>query len=224
MTLKLVIWDMDGTLVDSRASIQNAMADAFVACDLVPPEFDDLRQTIGLGLHDVFRQLTPEDCHAEKLETLVEAYKQAFFKRRQAPDYHEPLYDGARETLERLADENWLQALATGKSHRGIRAVFESHNLGPYFDSIHCADDGPGKPNPFMLHEAMGALGAEPMQCVMIGDAVFDMQMGRAAGMHTLGVSWGFGAAHELTEAGAHDVHHTFKTLNAALDGFGVRA
>ena len=93
--------------------------------------------------------------------------------------------------------------------------------LDPLFDTVWCADDGPGKPHPFMVEQAMAALGAAPERSVMIGDAIFDIQMGRAAGVHTLGVSWGFGEAHELDTAGAHEVHHDFETLNAALDGFG---
>ena len=113
--------------------------------------------------------------------------------------------------------------MATGKSHRGIRAVFDMHPLEPFFDTIWCADDGPGKPHPFMVDQCMNALGVEPHQTLMIGDAIYDIQMGRAAGVHTLGVSWGFGAAHELEAVGAHEIHHDFATLNQSLDRFAGR-
>ena len=219
MSLKLAIFDMDGTLVDSREVIQTAMVTAFERCGLVPPAYEATRQIVGLGLSEACQRLAPD---YGDLPRLVAEYKQAFVSRRSEPDFKEPLYDGAIETLERLAKENWLIAMATGKSHAGIKAVFDMHPLGQYFDTVWCADDGPGKPHPFMCLEAMKAVGAEAEQSLIIGDAIFDIQMGRAAGIHSIGVSWGFGEAEELHAAGAHEVHHDFAELNAALDCFGA--
>ncbi|WP_084417873.1 HAD-IA family hydrolase [Henriciella litoralis] len=216
--LKLAIWDMDGTIVDSRDVIQTAMCRAFVACGLPEPAYDDLRKTVGLGLHEVCSTLAP-DYH--DIPALTEAYRQAFVARRTEENFVEPLYDGAIETLDRLANEGWLIAMATGKSHRGIRAIFEMHPLEQYFDTIWCADDGPGKPHPFMVQQAMDALGCEPHQSLIIGDAIHDIAMGRNAGIHTMGVSWGFGEAGELKAAGAHEVHDEFTSLNQGLDKFG---
>ncbi|MEL7231818.1 MAG: HAD-IA family hydrolase, partial [Pseudomonadota bacterium] len=212
--------DMDGTLVDSREVIQTAMAMAFERCGLVPPEYEATRQIVGLGLSEACRRLAPD---YDDLPRLVGEYKEAFVARRSDPDFKEPLYEGAVETLERLANENWLIAMATGKSHAGIKAVFGMHPLAQYFDTIWCADDGPGKPHPFMCLEAMKAVGAEPDQSLIIGDAIFDIQMGRAAGIRSIGVSWGFGEAQELEAAGAHEVHDDFAGLNASLDKFGDR-
>ena len=220
MTLKLAIWDMDGTIVDSRDVIKTAMGRAFETCGLPAPAYDDLRKTIGLGLDEVCRTLAP-DYH--DIPGLSVAYKEAFVLRRQEENFKEPLYEGAMETLERLAHENWLIAMATGKSHRGIRAIFEMHPLEPYFDTIWCADDGPGKPHPFMVEQCMNALGCEPHQSLIIGDAIHDITMGRNAGIHTVGVSWGFGAADELEAAGAHAVVHDFAALNGVLDDFAAR-
>ncbi|MEM6534105.1 MAG: HAD-IA family hydrolase [Pseudomonadota bacterium] len=221
MGLKLAIFDMDGTLVDSRQSIQNAMSTAFKACGLPPPAYDETRQIVGLGLNEACRTLAPD---YRDLARLVTAYKQAFVDQRQTQDFQEPLYDGALATLERLANDNWLIGMATGKSHAGIRAVFQRHPLAGYFDTIWCADDGPGKPHPFMCHEAMKAVGADESLSVIIGDAIFDMQMGRAANIHALGVNWGFGDEAELRAAGAHDVHHSFEALNHGLDQFAEAA
>lgn len=217
MTLKLAIWDMDGTIVDSREVIQTAMCRAFEACGLPEPAYDKTRHVVGLGLEEACRTLAP-DYH--DIPGLTEQYRQAFVARRAEADFQEPLYEGAVETLARLANEGWLIGMATGKSHRGIRALFEMHSLEPYFDTIWCADDGPGKPHPFMIEQAMGALGCEPHQSLIIGDAVHDMAMGRNAGVHTLGVSWGFGHPHELEAAGAREVHHDFSSLNCSLDRF----
>ncbi|MEO0981216.1 MAG: HAD-IA family hydrolase [Pseudomonadota bacterium] len=219
--LKLAVWDMDGTIVDSREVIQGAMARAFEALDLAPPPYDATRQIVGLSLDEACRRLTPEGFDPRELPRLVEAYKDAFIAQRAAPDFEEPLYAGALEALQGLAEAGWLIAMATGKSHRGIRAVFERHPMEPLFDTIWCADDGPGKPHPFMVEQAMKAVGAAAAGTVVIGDAVHDMQMSRAAGASAFGVSWGFGAPHELDAAGAHEVHHDFDTLNAALARFG---
>ena len=215
--LKLAIWDMDGTIVDSREVIQAAMCKAFGLCGLPEPDYDATRQVVGLGLEEACRILAP-DYH--DVPGLSEAYKQAFVARRTESGFKEPLYEGAAETLERLANEGWLIAMATGKSHRGIRAIFEMHPLEPYFDTIWCADDGPGKPHPFMVEQCMDALGCEPHQSLIIGDAVHDISMGRNAGIHTMGVSWGFGRPGELRAAGAHEVHEDFESLNAGLDRF----
>lgn len=212
---------MDGTLVDSRDVIQTAMVRAFESLNLPPPDYDDTRQTIGLGLTEVCRRLAPADFDEAHLPDLVEAYRQAFISRRTEPDFIEPLYGGAMDTLKTLREDNWLIGMATGKSHRGINAIFDMHPLEPFFDTIWCADDGPGKPHPFMVEEAMKAVGAAPCETLMIGDAIFDMQMGRAAKVHTLGVSWGFGTASELEAAGAHAVYRDFASLKDALFAFG---
>lgn len=222
MSLKLAIWDVDGTIVDSRSVITRAMASAFEACGHAAPGYDQTRHVVGLGLSEACAVLAP-GCDADALERIVAAYKDAFIAERTSPDYHEPLYDGALETLQRLAEENWLIAMATGKSRRGIAALFEAHPLQDFFDTIHCADDGPGKPHPAMVQAAMDRMGAVASEALMIGDAVHDMRMGRAAGVHCLGVDWGFGTREELREAGAHHVSGAFTELNAEIDGFAVR-
>jgi len=220
MTLKLAIWDMDGTIVDSRDVIQTAMERTFETLGLAPPAYDETRKTIGLGLLEACRILAPD---YDNIEHLAETYKQAFLARRSDPNFKEPLYDGAVETLDRLANEGWLIAMATGKSHRGIRAIFDMHPLEQYFDTIWCADDGPGKPHPFMCDEAMKAVGAEPHQTLIIGDAIHDIRMGLNAGIHTLGVSWGFGTSEELAASGAHEIHHDYASLNSSLNAFAAR-
>lgn len=221
MSLKLAIWDMDGTIVDSREVITTAMARAFEACGLAPPDYDRTRTIVGLGLNEACRRLAPDDFN--DLPRLVEAYREAFVARRADPDFVEPLYTGAAETLEALANDDWLIAMATGKSRRGIRAIFDMHPLERYFDTIHCADDGPGKPHPAMCLEAMKALGAEPEETLIVGDAVFDIEMGRAAGIHTIGVSWGFAHRQELEAAGAHELADEMDELRTSLNAFAER-
>lgn len=222
MSLKLAIWDMDGTLVDSREVIQTAMVRAFERHDLAPPPYEATRKTVGLGLYEACAQLVPEGFNTAKLPDLVETYKQVFVQRRVEEDFIEPLYGGAWATLEKLAEEGWVQAIATGRARRGITAICEMHpGLADFFTTSWSADDGPGKPHPFMVEEAMKVVGAERHESIMIGDATFDILMGRAAKVHTLGVSWGFGRADELEASGAHRVHNDFASLDADLEKFG---
>ena len=192
MTLKLAVWDMDGTIVDSREVIQTAMARAFDSQGLEPPAYDETRRIVGLVLDEACRRLVPDDFDMARLPTLVEAYRKAFVARRSEPDFKEPLYDGAVEALEALRRQDWLIAMATGKSHRGIRAIFEMHPLQAYFDTIWCADDGPGKPHPFMVEEAMKAVGADAQDTLMIGDAVFDIRDGPCGGCRNARCQLGF--------------------------------
>ena len=217
--LRLAIWDVDGTIVDSRETIHNVMVEAFRQSGLVPPEYDDTRRIVGLSLHEACAQLAP-GASAEDIDRLVTDYRNTWVRARARPDFHQPLYEGALETLEALRDEGWLIAMATGKTRAGIASLFKLHQLEHFFDTIWCADDGPGKPHPHMVQQAMGTLGVAPGASLMIGDAIHDIAMGRAAGVRTLGVSWGFGAAHELEDAGAHEVHHDFGTLNSSLRAF----
>ncbi|MEM7458393.1 MAG: HAD-IA family hydrolase [Pseudomonadota bacterium] len=222
MTLKLAIWDMDGTIVDSREVIQTAMVRSFETVGLAPPDYNDTRKTIGLGLSEACEILAP-GVSGDKLNELVETYRHAFVNLRAEGQGFEPLYEGAQDAIERLANQGWLLAIATGKARRGVDSFFEQHGMRQFFDTTWCADDGPGKPHPFMCDEAMKAVGAEPHQSLIIGDAIHDIRMGLNAGIHTFGVSWGFGEAHELSDVGAHEVHHDFTTLNASLDTFAER-
>ena len=220
MSLKLVIWDMDGTLVDSREVIQTAMERAFERHHLPPPAYEQTRKTVGLGLAEACAQLVPETFDPAELPRLVETYKHVFVQRRTEESFIEPLYDGALAALEARREAGWLQAIATGRARRGINAICEMHpGLADFFDTTWSADDGPGKPHPFMVDAAMDALGVEAHQAVMVGDATFDILMGRAAKVHTLGVSWGFGKSDELDAAGAHSIHHEFASLNTELAG-----
>ena len=221
MSLRLVVWDLDGTIIDSRIVIQNAMEAAFHSFGLAPPEYDQTRQIVGLSLEEACRRLAPEGFPEADVPKLSEAYKNAFITHRtNNPDFREPLYDGATEILEALANQNCLMGIATGKSRRGIEAIFGKHDLSRYFDTIWCADDGPGKPHPFMVLEAMRAVGVEPDQTAMVGDAIHDIHMGREAGVRTHGVTWGFGEHHELESAGAHHIHTEMRSLAGALSAF----
>lgn len=220
MSLKLAIWDVDGTIIDSRRTISVCMDRAFEKEGFEAPGYALTRTMVGLGLFEGIASIAPDGTSEQKLHQICASYKSEFVAHRSEPGFVEKLYDGAMDAIKNLAEADWLLAISTGKSRRGLEAVFKMHPLKHFFDTIWCADDGPGKPNPFMCLEAMNAVGAEAEQTVMIGDAVHDMRMARAAGITAYGVSWGFGTSDELVAAGANGVFDTFQRLNAALQSF----
>jgi phosphoglycolate phosphatase len=219
MTVKLVVWDVDGTLVDSRQTIMEAVRAAFAEASLPEPSYESVRQMVGLSLNDGIRTLLPDMSEAE-CGRIADAYRAAFGGKVNRPGYVEPLYDGAAETLERLRAAGWKVAIATGKSRRGAETIIRMHGWADLFDSVHCSDDGPGKPHPAMVLEAMKALGVGPGSTIVVGDTAHDMRMAKAAGAYAQGVSWGFHTAGEVQEGGADHIAHDFAELNRQLDAF----
>ncbi len=221
--LKLAVFDIDGTIVDSREVIRRAMNTAFRRAGLGGIDYDRARTIVGLELTEGLKRLAPPDYSHERLSRLAGLYKQAFVEQRAEPGFKEPLYDGARETIERLADDGWLLGVATGKARRGLDIVFTHHGLHSYFQTFQTVDGGPGKPHPRMVLDAMGETGAPPEETVMIGDTSFDMTMAREAKAAALGVTWGFHTPDEIQSGGAHSLHDDYACLNRALDAFARR-
>ena len=203
MTLRLAVFDCDGTLVDSQANIGRAMDDSFARHRLEPPDRQATRRITGLSLLEAMQVLLPEADSALH-RSLAEDYKRAFQRLRAAGALHsEPLYPGIRDGLAELERRGWLLGVATGKSDRGLKLCLEHHGLHPHFVTLQTADRHPSKPHPSMLHAAMQEAGAEATRTVMIGDTSFDMAMARAGGARGIGVDWGYHEPHELTAAGA---------------------
>jgi len=198
----LVVFDCDGTLVDSQHAIVAAMARAFAEHDLAQPPAAAVRRIIGLNLDEAMAALAPEIDDARH-HSLAEAYKAEFFRQRQSGEFTDPLYPGAMEAILALAETGAMLGVATGKSQRGLRAVLDRHGLRARFATLQTADDAPGKPHPGMLLNAMAEAGACPEETVMIGDTTFDMTMARAANVAAVGVAWGYHEAQELDDAGA---------------------
>ena len=185
----LVLFDVDGTLIDSQSHILGAMEFAFKARDLVSPPASEILAIVGLSLSEAFAQLCPETDSQERV-LLVEAYKDSFASLRELVSAS-PLYLGALECLDRLKNmDDIVLGIATGKSRRGLCHVLSNPDLAGRFATTQVADDHPSKPHPSMALQAMAESGA--VRGVMIGDTTFDMQMGRAAGLKTIGVCWGY--------------------------------
>jgi phosphoglycolate phosphatase len=219
--LKLAVFDVDGTLVDSRQIIHTAMDRAFARAGLGGIGYDRVRTIVGLELTEAVLRLAPVDYPAERVPELATFYKQAFVEMRAEDGFSEPLYEGARETVERLADAGWLLGVATGKARRGLDIVFGHHGLHRYFQTLQTVDHGVGKPHPRMVLDAMAETGAAPEETIVIGDTSFDMQMARAAKASALGVSWGFHTVDEVEAGGAQSIVHDYPALDLALDAFG---
>ncbi|WP_264212206.1 HAD-IA family hydrolase [Leisingera thetidis] len=196
--LRLILFDVDGTLADSQGAITGAMAEAFQGAGLPVPPRDAVLSIVGLSLPLAMAELAP-DQDAATLEALVEGYKSSYMASRQAAGAaHSPLYPGAREALAELnAVPEYLLGVATGKSQRGMDALIAAHGL-ECFVTRQVADHHPSKPHPSMVLAAMAETGVERDSTVMIGDTRYDIEMGRAAGVTTIAVPWGYHAAETL--------------------------
>ena len=199
---KLAIFDCDGTLVDSGATIRTALEQAFDTHGLECPPLEVTRKVIGLSLMESMARLAPDGDHAE----LTKSYKEAFFAMRGAGRVDEPLFEGIVELLDELEAGGWLLGVATGKSDRGLRLCLENHGLGGRFVTLQTADRNPSKPNPAMALAAMAEAGTEPHRTILVGDTGWDMGCARGAGVGAIGAGWGYHEVEELTAAGAHIV------------------
>ena len=216
MSVRLAVFDCDGTLCDGQAAVCAAMDWAFAETGLPAPDRQLVRRTVGLSLPQAVALLAPE-LLPEKQGDIVEAYKQAFRRAREDGSLREPLFDGIARVLTEARAGGWLLGVATGKSDRGLRSTLASHGITELFITSQTADRHPSKPHPAMLEAAMAEAGAEAAGTVMIGDTVYDMEMARALGVRALGGAWGYHAPAELLEAGADIVAQTPEELGEIL-------
>lgn len=215
--MRLAIFDVDGTLVDSRAMITASLTAAFAEVGLVAPGPDRMMSIVGLSLIDSMRDLAPEAGEAAH-DALAQAYKKNFWALRAAGTHPEDLFDGARDLLEALRRAGVTLGIATGKSRRGVAHLLAAKGLEGWFATIQTSDDHPSKPHPSMIVAALAETGSEPHQAIMIGDTSFDMAMARHAGVGAAGVAWGNHPLAELQQAGAHSIAHDFNELRAHLE------
>jgi phosphoglycolate phosphatase len=214
--LRLAVFDCDGTLVDSQATIVGCMAAAFAADGRAAPTGDAVRHRIGLPLVEVIAALAPE-AGSEGHARLTALYRQAFSAQNARGEVAEPLFPGIVAALDRLEAAGFVLGVATGKGRRGLTMTLERHGLLGRFLTLQTADVAAGKPHPEMLERAMAETGATPRETVMIGDTSYDMQMARNAGTAALGVAWGYHPPEALRAAGADHVVDDAAEIDAAL-------
>ncbi|HET7605225.1 MAG TPA: HAD-IA family hydrolase [Sphingomicrobium sp.] len=202
---RLAIFDCDGTLVDSGATIHRALCAAFGQHGLSPPAPESSRRIIGLSLVEAMAALLPGAEAAQHL-ALAEDYKRAFWSLRAAGEVEEPLFDGVLDLLDALEHDGWLLAIATGKSDRGLKHCLDSNGIHARFVSLQTGDRHPSKPHPSMVGQAIADAGAAPETSIVVGDTSFDMAMAVSAGARGIGVAWGYHDTEELIAAGAFAV------------------
>lgn len=218
--MKLALFDVDGTLMDSQAMILASLTAAFTSEDLPLPSREEMLGIVGLSLVKAMAALRPDD-EAECHERLAQSYKQAFWTYRTDKSFPEVPFDGALDLLRRLqARDDVLIGIATGKSQRGVRHIIDQFGLEGVFATIQTSDDAPSKPHPGMILQAMSETGARPEDTVMIGDALFDIDMAHAAGVKAVAVGWGFQPQGVLARARPHAIVNDFSELEETLGLF----
>lgn len=190
--LRFVVFDWDGTLMDSEAQIVSCLHAAIADLGLAALSDDTVRNVIGLGLREAIDMLAPgRDADFHRL--FVEAYREHWFAHQGSN-----LFAGAREVLDTMKAQGLLLGVATGKARRGLCRVLAETGLGDCFDATRCADETLSKPHPQMLLELMAELDVTPRQTLMVGDTEYDMEMATNAGTAKVAVRSGVHSAVRL--------------------------
>lgn len=184
---KLVIFDWDGTLMDSVDRIVFSMQASAVALSFEPPSYHQAKQIIGLSLSKAVKTLFPS-ADDEQVELITTQYKYQFVEVNTTPT---PLFDNALELLVKLKQENKLLAVATGKARAGLQRVWQITDTEHFFHASRCADESISKPDPDMINSLLKELNIEKHETVMIGDTSFDLEMAQKAGVDSIGVTHG---------------------------------
>jgi phosphoglycolate phosphatase len=188
----LIVFDWDGTLVDSTALIVASIREACRAIGATVPDEEHARHVIGLGLHDALHHVVP-DVPPARYPELSARYREYFIAR----DAEIPLFDGMRELLVELEARGHLLAIATGKSRHGLERALEQQQIGHHFAATRCADEGFSKPHPDMLLHLLERTGVPAAGALMIGDTTHDLELARNAGTAAVAVTYG---AHTPTD------------------------
>jgi len=211
----LLVFDWDGTIIDSASTIAECIRLAAADLELEVPTKEQASHVIGLGLHDALRHAVP-GLPAERIADFVARYRDHFRAREESVD----LFDGMRELIESLHGERIL-GIATGKSRRGLDRSLEATGLKPFFRASRCADETHPKPHPAMLLELMDRLDVQAEGALMIGDTSHDLDMARAAGVDALAVTYGAHAEEGLRSCQPRACVASVRELDRWLTQYG---
>jgi len=209
----LVVFDWDGTLMDSTVDIVKAMQGACADLDLPIPTDEKASWVIGLSLDEALDHVVPDLTVQQRPEFLAR-YRVHYLSR----DPQLVLFDGVQTMLESLRAQGVAMAVATGKSRLGLNRAFETTGIGDFFLSTRCADETFGKPHPGMLLEIMSETGSDPETVLMVGDTSHDLRMAANAGIHGLGVTYGAHPEQELRLHPHQDVLHSVDHMDQWLN------
>lgn len=212
---QLLIFDWDGTLVDSIGRIVDAMHRAADVCDLARRSDAQVKGIIGLGLPEAIRSLYPELIEPACVDRFRHSYSEHYLALEVEPS---ALFPGVAEALEAFRAQGYRLAVATGKSRHGLQRVLEGRGWLNYFDTTRCADETASKPNPLMLEEILAHCGVAARRALMVGDSPFDLQMAARAGVDSVAVGYGAQSLAVLREHGPKLAIENFAQLRAWLE------
>lgn len=212
---QLLVFDWDGTLVDSIARIVESMRVAAAECGLESRDEQRIRGIIGLGLPEAIQSLYPQLDDAVQIELFRHVYSEHYIALERSPS---PLFAGVLESLLAFREQGYRLAVATGKSRRGLDRVLAGYGWENFFDITRCADETASKPDPRMLHEILGYCGVDAGRALMVGDSPFDLQMAHNAGMTAVAVGYGAQPLEALLEYRPHLALDSFDGLGSWLD------
>ena len=213
---QLLIFDWDGTLVDSIGRIVEAMHAAADVCGLMRCSDLQVKGIIGLGLPEAIRSLYPQLDEQVQIERFRRCYSEHYLALESEPS---ALFPGVAESLGAFREAGYRLAVATGKGRHGLRRVLEQRGWLNYFDTTRCADESASKPDPLMLEQILAHCAVSPQRALMIGDSAFDLQMARRAGMDSVAVGYGAQPLAVLREHGPTLAIEHFTDLRHWLEG-----
>ena len=214
--IKLIVFDLDGTLVDSQEFIVDAIRTAFQSQNLLVPPPEKIITIIGLSLMEAFKRLD-KNLTKIQVENLVKAFKNCYstFSRERVLS---PLYPGVRKFLKRLNKEKSLKlAIATGKGKLGLLQILRAHRIEKFFSGFQTSDDNPSKPDPRMLLKLISDFNICPSDALMVGDTDFDIIMAKNAAVDSIAVSWGYHSEQQLIASNPGVVVHDFYELKEEI-------
>jgi phosphoglycolate phosphatase len=214
--MRLVLFDFDGTLVDSAGVIHAVMVRTFETFDLTPPALSDTKSIIGLTLDIAIARLMGQPHADDRAVAMAAHYKSIYGDMRVSSGFEKP-FPGITDMMAGLsARDDLVIGAVTGKSRRGLTMISAHHGFD--FKVSRTADDCPSKPHPAMVTECCAEAAFEPSATLVIGDAVYDMQMAKSAGATAIGVSWGYAPVSALLEAGADHIVRSAEEIPALLE------
>ena len=211
MKYEVVIFDWDGTLMDSVGRIVSCLQTSAQQAALPVPTEAAVRDIIGLSLHEAFHQLFP-GINDTQIEQMTALYRQEYVHNDNTPT---PLFEGVRELLIDIAERGAKLAVATGKARAGLQRVLTATELEAHFHTSRCADEAQSKPAPDMIEQILAELGIAPEKALMVGDSQLDLKMANAAGVAAIGVSYGAHSVDSLASVSpAAIIHHPSELLH----------